>query len=92
MPISDDNVRELLSRTQRIEEEQRRLLRTVYGDDEYPGLRVLVTETKRKTDLIDDKISGYEDRIKGAKWVIGGVAFLVSSGAVAALISFFTGG
>lgn len=92
MPIDDREVHEIIDRTKRIEEKQNKLMRTVYGDEEYPGLRRIVSETKLKTDAISDKIIGYEDRIRGARWVIAGLVFLISSGAVAALISIVSGG
>lgn len=92
MPISNDDVNTLLGRTQRIEDKQNRLMRTVYGDEEYKGLRTLVHETKARTEAIDEKIAGYEDRLRGAKWVLGGFVFLLSSGALAALINILTGG
>jgi hypothetical protein len=92
MPISDDEVKTLLNRTARIETEQRRHGRTLYGDDEYPGLRKIVAEVKDKTENIDIRITGYENSIRGAKWVIGGVVFLLTSGAVAAVINIVSGG
>jgi hypothetical protein len=92
MTISDDDVHTLLERTARIEQKQNKLMRTVYGDDEYPGLRNIVNDTAAKTAKIDGKITGYEQRIQGAKWVVGGLAFLLTSGALAAIINVVTGG
>lgn len=94
MPISNDDVKTLLQRTASIEQEQKRHGRTLYGDSEgeWPGLRTLVLDTKRKADAIDDKITAYEQRIQGAKWVIGGFVFLLTSGAVATLINLLSGG
>lgn len=92
MAISDDDVQTLLDRTERIERETKRHGRTLYGDDEFPGLRKIVAETKIKADSIDNKITGYEDQIRGAKWVVGGIAFLLTSGALAAIINVVSGG
>jgi hypothetical protein len=92
MQINDDDVNTLLERTKRIEYDQKRLMRTVYGDDEYPGIRAIVNTAAAKTDKLDTKITGYEQRIHGAKYVIGGGMFLLSSGAVAAIISVLSGG
>jgi hypothetical protein len=69
-----------------------RLLRTVYGDEEYAGLRKIVADTAAKTGKIDAKITGYENRIHGAKYVIGGGVFLLTSGALAAIINVVSGG
>lgn len=92
MPISDDEVQELLGSVEEIRRETLKHGRTLYGDDEYPGLRKIVSEVRLKTDTIDDKIAGWENKIAGAKWVIGGIAFLLTSGALAGIINLATGG
>ena len=61
-----------------------RLNRVVFGDDDAPGMKGRLEETA-------DTVEGWEQKWQGAKLVIGGVVFVLTSGAASAVIALLRG-
>lgn len=64
------------------DERLERLNRVVFGDEDYEGM-------KQKVEHCDVTLSNWSRSIKGVRKAFAAILFLISSGALAAIISFF---
>lgn len=82
---------EIQGAQKRMEAEQRkqssqlgRLNKVVFGDEDTPGMKGRLEETA-------DTVEGWAQKWQGARLVIGGVVFVLTSGAASAVIALLRG-